>query len=65
MLLSPSRTQSYFCDSCKETGNAYEQEILRLREELRRKDTMIKTLKSMMEPSSQHGSKIIVARTGT
>lgn len=43
--------QNYFCDSCKETGLAYEQEILRLREELKQKDSIISSLKNLIGPT--------------
>lgn len=45
-------SHNYFCDSCKESGLAYEQEILRLREELKQKDSIINSLKSLIRTTS-------------
>lgn len=48
-----SESHIYFCDSCKDSGLAYEQEILRLREELKQKDAIINSLKSVLGPNTR------------
>lgn len=48
-----SESHQYFCDSCKDSGLAYEQEILRLREELKQKDAIINSLKSVLGPNTR------------